>query len=710
MTTFKLGATTKKAFLGIQPASPAMPRHTASMQLYLRSIEEVLQEILPCELFDGTLDTQSKEAAETAFLQLRHMLPIVIAAEPQKTPGMIVFTALCQGEYIQGLEKYLREMLSGWLIPGRQLPLPLQKSLTFRFQNAPDHLFYINRSHLEINEQTDLPAIKNNLERFISNLKINIMAVHQARQIQSRTDVSGEEQSLLIKKNLNTLMKTGSSSGAQEHMQDFLARLSGEKKLSEIKENIAYLMQRRPDAFDSDAFDSMHNLSLLYRGKFAAARDPMHISRIIGFQYLFHKHLERSVAACSSKRYFKLKLLRSKKEGDDKSTPFLGILTSFNFLHDNELFDISHLQEAINRTILGICYIKDSYITDRRSDKIRSFYIEIEKESKENFTPEEIKKLRDDLPQEFQTSIQKIINPIFMPRNEEELLRNIVLLSKQIRFVRDIPQVIISYNKQTAKEISFLVILVRLIRPESMPLKDDFSKSKGALKFVSEEVKIVDRLKKKYPKEANIFRVSLNKTPFFRKDYSLDLQKARQTVVSELAGVIGNFRDFNGGMIAKQNQTLYRLKKNFKELDTEAEFLLENFFYSIKPGIMQSILSPEILKDLFVLFEGQQRHDFGRAPFLITTQAHQKYFLVMVGATSDKFKEMISSAIAQLKIPSFDLTSCFLDVDHVVACGYIFRSTDLFQRSLFYTTVLHAMNRWKAESNAQPPILRLTEH
>ena len=69
-------------------------------------------------------------------------------------------------------------------------------------------------------------------------------------------------------------------------------------------------------------------------------------------------------------------------------------------------------------------------------------------------------------------------------------------------------------------------------------------------------------LRKKYPKEANIFQLQIDKDPFLRADHSLDLHQARQSIVEELEKVIGEVRDYNGGLISKQHALFALLKEN----------------------------------------------------------------------------------------------------------------------------------------------------
>ena len=127
------------------------------------------------------------------------------------------------------------------------------------------------------------------------------------------------------------------------------------------------------------------------------------------------------------------------------------------------------------------------------------------------------------LPRELSDRIENVIHSIFMPRNEEEIMRNIVILAKQLNFVQDIPQTIISFDNQTSKDISFNVIILRLLSGETTSLKELFSRTPTPLKFQNFEAKIVGTLRKKHLKEANVFTVKLDKKLYLRKDYSLDL-------------------------------------------------------------------------------------------------------------------------------------------------------------------------------------------
>ena len=675
------------------------PLPYAYFDTFTSSIEQLILEIIPQNLFDQK-ECFSEDEIHPLFEALHSQLPIISYTPIHDSPSTFALTILCYGDYTHGIGRFIPDMISRWLIPGRQLGMSANCSAKFNFIQHPKHSYYITQHFINIADEQELKLIKKNLAHFIQEMRLNILAVYHARYTISMKKLSFEEKSALIQENISTLLDRPSIAtehNAFDQMQNFLIKLSYEKKLSEIKENISYLMYKRPKTFDRDIFDEIHNVALLFKETFTAIRDPKHVSRIIAFLYLFKKIINQKLLAFQNERHLSLKLLKTKLNTKSQTNPVIGILITLSFSQDTERFEKKHLLQALQFCLKDVRIIKDSFIIDRREDKICSYYLEIEKAHNALFTLNDIKILKRVLPTEILSRIERIINPIFMPRNEEEMLRNIIMLSKQLRYVKDIPQVIISYDKQTGLEISFTVILVRLIKKQSHPLQELFSNSETFLKFFSEEVKVVGYLKKKYPKEANIFKLSLKKSPFFRKDHSLNLQKARQAVANELVKVFGEFRDFNGGMIQKQTQSLESIKEYLHQIGKEKhDFLLENFFYGIKPGLMQSILPSSVIKHLFLqllqVIELEQNHP----QYKIQTKSYKKFYLISIGFTKHLFKEQILNAISKLQIPSFDLTYTYIEIDELLTLNIIYNCDNIEKHQRIINTIVKVFDNTKA--------------
>jgi hypothetical protein len=289
--------------------------------------------------------------------------------------------------------------------------------------------------------------------------------------------------------------------------------------------------------------------------------------------------------------------------------------------------------------------------------------------------PELLEKLQRNLPYPLARQTDNIVHPIFMPRNEEE----------EIKYVRDIPQVSIHYDKQTDIGLSFTVIISRLLKKPSRPLHELIKNS--SIKMNIEQVRVMGYLKQKHPKESAIIRVTLDKEPFFRADQSVDLLRARQKIVSELNLCLGDFRDFNGGMILKQDESLNLLRQEFELLPRDLEFILQNYFYSLRPAIMQTVYESQLLKKHFDLLSKAVKTDFTNKRYQMYTDRSDKFFICFIAAPDASFKERVLSATAKLKLNSRELTSCCLEFGSVSLLGFILKAETPQIESHFEATI-----------------------
>jgi hypothetical protein len=193
--------------------------------------------------------------------------------------------------------------------------------------------------------------------------------------------------------------------------------------------------------------------------------------------------------------------------------------------------------------------------------------------------------------------------------------------------------------------------------------------------YIPDRVKRVGMLRKRYPKEATIFRVKFSSDPFLRDDHSVDLFKARQAIIQELQKVVGDVRDYNGGMIAKQIELLSALQKIVGETDHSSRRLLEAFFHAIYPIEARSIAAPEQLKKLFLLWK--QLLDDPTQKGIID----QDEVAIYVMARSGYLPEIDPANFVEMQLISVrpEQEEKFL--------GYLFFSQDLAERERFLENV-----------------------
>ena len=171
----------------------------------------------------------------------------------------------------------------------------------------------------------------------------------------------------------------------------------------------------------------------------------------------------------------------------------------------------------------------------------------------------------------------------------------------------------------------------------------------------------------------------------------MDLFKARQSIVQELQRLLGEFRDYNGGMIAKQHEQFIALKGLLSQIDKNEELLLENFFHSIFPIEHRCIFNPLFLKDLFLMFleAVQKRDEEGSDAAIYQENSHSCcYFLI---SYDDNFlKEQVVGCVTAFQIPSSQLLSVSLEHLGVSYLGYIYFEENVEQRDRFLLNLASA--------------------
>ena len=105
------------------------------------------------------------------------------------------------------------------------------------------------------------------------------------------------------------------------------------------------------------------------------------------------------------------------------------------------------------------------------------------------------------------------------------------------------------------------------------------------------------------------------------------------------------------------------------------EFLLEEFFYSIRPGIMQSILDATVFKKFFLMFIDITKKPLDKNEYLINSSEDGKYYFVMIKTNASKIKDNIILAVNKLKFKSFEIISSSLDKNDQKTLGYILLSS-----------------------------------
>ena len=369
--------------------------------LYSGSIHNALMRLLPSDFF---FDKDGERKDAELLKEFQSMLPIFKWSEWEQSLNNISLFLLTS--YRHNAVKFFYEMISRWLLPGRRLNISSFFATDFMLPELTSELYTISEVVISLEFLQEIELVRGHLPIIESEIKLGLVSVYHANRI---LEIKG---------------------------------LSADEKTSLIQERIASLFERRPKDFDYDIFSQMQHFLVMCGEEFKAARSYSHMTRIIYIFYLFHKMLSDQSEKTPEHRFVFVKLSKTHLHLPLGVKKVLGVFVGLNFLNDNEMFEQRHLSRVLETLLSDIRLFEESYFASSLKDmKIQMLYLEVEKSNGGDFSLEDMRWLRMKLPDEVRNGVEKLKRPVFMPRNEEEVMRNIITLSQQLRYPKDLPQV-----------------------------------------------------------------------------------------------------------------------------------------------------------------------------------------------------------------------------------------------------------------------------
>lgn len=458
---------------------------------------------------------------------------------------------------------------------------------------------------------------------------------------------------------------------------------------------------------DPDLYPALLKNLLGFSPAFKRVRSLSHLSRLLSAQHLHKRKVSQIAARFPKKRHIEVKWISARLHYPFGTKRVLGLVITFNLLKKREFFDEQHVLAAVGRFLPSLRIVPGSLVdqTDRNR-MLYSLYVEIERTIGEGFTTDEVKHLRKQLPEELKESIEQLVPVTFMRRNEEEVYKNILTLREQLRGIEDIPQMTLSFEEQTQFSLFFTIVLVRWVKQEEPSVQELLARKYPHLTYIPDRVDIVGCMKDQIKKEATVFRMELPKNQFYRKDRSVNLYKARQFCVMAITAALGQVRDYNGGLMLKQNERL----EDFLSIVPKYhdEFVLENFFYSITPIAMQSILPASLLKEWFLglseLMEQPKEGAFQR-----TVRITDEALFIFVRSEENSFISQILSELSRLEIPPLEHAHTQMEMYGATGWGFVFRPSQFGLEDSIIQKIDKTLQKW-AKSLETHQVLRLCLH
>lgn len=410
-------------------------------------------------------------------------------------------------------------------------------------------------------------------------------------------------------------------------------------------EKLKNWFDRFPHFVDDSIFNDLTLLYLIASKKFLDHRNASHLFRLVLSMNLMQKRLMQSVTFSPHLRHLEIRWIPTNLIFPFSLKPVLGCLIGFNVMNRYEVFDEENIVLALQKYLPQLRLVKEgSYNHTSQYKNLKIFYFEIEKKNGSPFSLLERNLLKNNLEEKVKKSIQTLTPTIFMGHNDEEIYKNILVLSQEIDSFLDLPQASIVLDQQTGKVIVFRITLVYVSPFHQFSLKDRFFNCT----FVSQRVLTVRHLEN-HPIEAHIFCLHLPRDPsLLRSDGSVDFYAARQKVVALMQGAIGEFRDYNGGILIQQQELLHVFKESFPDVAREDPELMENFFHAITPLEKQVVLPPETLEILFKNFlENRKEKLLKKSIYSFKTYHHEKQIFLVIRGDDSSLSTTITNTIQE---------------------------------------------------------------
>ena len=545
-------------FSGIQPDfGPILP--SAALQDHIERIQSILHQIIPQELI--------LKGEEFILDWLNNSLPQICWSTLVAPPNVLSIYLLCKASRQSKAENLFLNIIQKWLIPEKQIQVLSAQHMYFHLKILKGELFFVSEVKILVESGRDALLIQANLPNLSREIAFAIYSPNYANHILSTR------------------------------------ALAPDQKASAVHQELVKVYHRKPNNFQSDLFLEMGKFLALIAPDFIKFRSHRHIAKLLVAHYLMKKQIKRLSDAFPEKRHLHVKWLPCQLVFPFGSKSVLGVVISLSLADKHEFFDETHILLAVQEILPSAQLVKDSfYCYQGQQESVRMLYVEIEKIDGEYFSIAEMAKLKKELGEELKKRIEKLIPAVFMIRNEEETFKNLFILSQECKKVTDLPQVMISFDKQEEKDVSFRVILVRPLKKTEKSLEELFTGLNEKFQFKCDRKQITGNLRKTIAKEASVFYFTLPKDKaLLRADLSVNFYFARQRVVSILTQALGEFRDYNGGMILKQGELFTEFKQLFTRQAEKSQELLENFFFSLTPIELQATIALSSLKTLFLL-------------------------------------------------------------------------------------------------------------
>lgn len=626
---------------------------------HLEKVTEILKGVVPQEL--------SFEDEDDFLDWTKEHLPLVKWESPSYFPGTLSLFFLCRLPASYQFEDFLSDVCRHWLLPERRLKVQSFQQRSFYLEKNTNKCFLLVEVHLVVERLSDFEKIQQRLPLLRRKLTQSV--------------TSSKQSTLMLPVN------------EEDHFH----------------KSITAIIQKWPENFENDLLNDTQCFLALSEREFRRHRSLRHQLRLVCSLYLMRKNLLRQLRIFPTDLHLDVRLLPTNLQFPHGQKPVLGLVMTIHLSSPYESFEKRHILLAVQKIFPWVQAVKESFLIIQKAlNPFRLLYLEVEKPNGRHFSLDEMRELKLNLKAELKKHVEVLSPSVFDLQNAEEILRNILVLSKEVHSTMDLPQVMISFDGSSMLNLSFRVIVVRILDKVSRSVNECFKELDEQFEYIPERVSTVGHIDH-YAKEASVFRLQIAKHPsLLRSNSSLNIYQARKNVLSLVTKALGEVRDYNGGFFSKQSELLLQLKGLFAEVAEKDPELIEDFFHSLHPIEMQVLIPLSSLTKLFELFlEAVSAKLLTEESCVLKHLAEKPFLFAVVYCRDAGFKERFFNELEKRGLcTELNAWTC-VKTQLGTAIGCLHQSFSAEQQGVFLQAIEEILETW-AEERKNVQILRLS--
>ena len=571
------------------------------------------------DLFDMTLDKENTKSQRDLYVKnivdtflveeevsKDQLIDTLLPKVSYSTEGADVFLVKTLSSYNAFFSNFVYQFIHSEIEAIEGLEIESFSFFPFRFFELDTKKYLVTETVIVIKNQENRKVLHKQIKGLLKQLRLGLTSFFYARMVME--------------------MKNSSMQG----------------KSANIQERIMQYIHRFPKRYDYELIPMMNEFIKETNEAFMKDRLVRDLARAIVTFYIFSKKINRKKRYRSlSRRKIYVKARISPIEELFGRKKVISLMIVISYLNENERIGKENIIKACRKLMPKALVVENSYRKIfKEGDKGVLIYLEVEKKDGE-VTSKDKEYLQEGLSRYLDVYIQKFARKVFMPQNTEEVMKYTVALSKELRKKQDYPQVAVLFESQTNDRLIFTAIIVRATGENSLSAFEIFPNH--------EEKKYLYKIKQVRTlgefKEGIEVSYHLKISSYMREDYSIDIYRARAKVIHDLQTRFGIIRDYNGGMLEKQEHLLSESHLLLRRKGIKNSVLIDNFFYAIKPEEMRAIIDKAVFLSFFESFYDLFTQKNVKDSFL---EVEEEKITFLTKVKTDKKKELFLQQIRLL--------------------------------------------------------------